>query len=80
MPHWTYVSRRRGRIVPWQTHIGVPAPMIDDFDPPPQLHPTLDDRERMLVHVFLRRYVTWCARTRRFVQMQGAANLDRRVR
>jgi hypothetical protein len=31
--------------------------------------------ERFLVSLFLRRYVTWCARTGRFAQMEGARRL-----
>jgi hypothetical protein len=38
---------------------------------------SLDTLERFLLRVFLRRYVTRCARRRRFAQMQGAARLFR---
>jgi hypothetical protein len=41
--------------------------------------PAIDATERFLVHLFLRRYITWCARRRRFAQMQGAARLYREV-
>jgi hypothetical protein len=41
------------------------------LDVEPQLHPS----EAWLVACFLRRYVTWCARTRRLGAMQGAARL-----
>ena len=37
--------------------------------------PGLDRDERYLVLLFLRRYVTWCARRRRYARMQGAAQL-----
>ena len=37
--------------------------------------PILDQRERMLVGVFLRRYVTWCARSRRHDRISGALDL-----
>lgn len=37
--------------------------------------PELDGLERMLVGVFLRRYVTWCARSRRQEPMAGALHL-----
>jgi hypothetical protein len=37
--------------------------------------PILDQRERVLVGMFLRRYITWCARTRRHYRIQGALNL-----
>jgi hypothetical protein len=35
----------------------------------------IDATGRFLVQLFLRRYVTWCARRRRFKQVQGAARL-----
>ncbi len=50
-------------------------------DPPLELQPQLatpvriDATERFLLRVFLRRYVTDCARRGRFKQMQGAARL-----
>jgi hypothetical protein len=46
-------------------------------DPPPveQPPPIEDQFERFLVLLFLRRYVTWCARSRRFAAMEGAARL-----
>jgi hypothetical protein len=49
-------------------------------DTPLELQPHLaplgmDQTERFLVRLFLRRYVTWCARRRRFAAMQGAARL-----
>ena len=34
---------------------------------PPELRPTIDADERFLVRRFLRRYVTYCARRRRFI-------------
>jgi hypothetical protein len=39
-----------------------------------------DSLEVFLVGVFLRCYVTYCARQRRFAAMQGAADLLRRVK
>src|SRR5262245_23941455 len=41
--------------------------------------PMLDGVERFLALVFLRRYVTYCARRRRFAQMEGAAKLARAI-
>ena len=41
--------------------------------------PAIDGVERFLVSVFPRRYVAYCARRRRFAQMQGAARLYREV-
>jgi len=51
------------------------------IEKPPELQPHLeappriDATERFLLRLFLRRYVTWCARRRRFKEMQGAARL-----
>jgi hypothetical protein len=48
---------------------------------PPVKEPPVEDPsplaglERFLVLVFLRRYVTYCARRRRFASMNGAARL-----
>jgi hypothetical protein len=39
----------------------------------------IDATERYLVRLFLRRYITWCARRRRFAAMTGAAVLYRGV-
>ena len=39
----------------------------------------LDSLSATLVATFLRRYVTWCARTRRYSAMNGAARLLRAV-
>ncbi len=44
------------------------------------LQPSLDAAEVLLVRLFLRRYVTYCARRRRYAQMNGAANLFRELR
>ena len=43
------------------------------------MQPTVADGERALLCLFLRRYVTWCARARQFARMQGAAALHRDV-
>jgi hypothetical protein len=40
----------------------------------------LDEIERVLALVFLRRYVTYCARRSMFTQMNGAARLFAKVR
>jgi hypothetical protein len=37
--------------------------------------PAIDATERFLLRVFLRRYMGYCARRRRFAAMQGAARL-----
>ena len=50
-------------------------------EPPPELQPHLatpsaiDASEVFLVQLFLRRYIAWCARHRRFAAMNGAARL-----
>ena len=41
----------------------------------PELQPAIDASEAFLLRVFLRRYVTYCARRRRFAAMNGAARL-----
>ena len=41
--------------------------------------PQLDEIERFLVLLFLRRYVAYCARGARYAQMNGAAQLHREV-
>jgi hypothetical protein len=54
-------------------------------EPPPVLDPHLrsppeiDRLECFLTGLFLRRYVRYCMRCRRFAQMQGAARLHREV-
>ena len=45
----------------------------------PDMQPSMTDGERLLLCLFLRRYVTWCARARQFARMQGAAALHREV-
>jgi len=49
------------------------------FEPALDVEPRLQPCEAWLVACFLRRYVTWCARTRRLGAMQGAARLLREV-
>ncbi len=49
-------------------------------EPALELQPRLDEVEGFLVQVFLRRYVTYCARRGRYAQMNGAANLFRELR
>src|SRR5205823_8556290 len=50
-------------------------------DPPPveQPPPIEDQLERFLVLLFLRLYITYCARRRRFAQMEGAARLHAKI-
>jgi hypothetical protein len=49
-----------------------PAPVLD---PQRERPPAIDAIERFLVAVFLRRYVAYCARRRRYAAMNGAARL-----
>ncbi|HSU90669.1 MAG TPA: hypothetical protein VLI44_04420 [Sporolactobacillaceae bacterium] len=50
-----------------------------ELQPHLAMPPRIDATESYLLGVFLRRYITWCARRRRFAQMQGAARLYREV-
>ncbi len=47
---------------------------------PPELQPTIDALEVFLVLLFLRRYVTYCARHDKYAAMNGAARLCAAVR
>ena len=47
---------------------------------PPELQPAIDAAEAFLLAVFLRRYVTYCARRGRFAAMNGAALLFTELR
>lgn len=50
-------------------------------EPAPDMEPALDDPdERALLRIFLRRYVTYCARRGRYAEMNGAAALLCRLR
>ena len=42
---------------------------------PPELGPAIDAAEAFLLALFLRRYVTYCARRGRYAAMNGAARL-----
>jgi hypothetical protein len=46
---------------------------------PPELAPTIDAAEALLLKVFLRRYVTYCARRGRYAAMNGAARLHAEI-
>ena len=48
-------------------------------DQAPDMTPTLDDKERWISRIFLRRYVTWCARSGRFASADGAKRLYQRL-
>ena len=70
------------RPFPMVTH----AELMRLLEPQPDMAPALDAGERFLARVFLRRYVTWCARTRRHDCVAGARDLyaslrpDKRLR
>jgi len=42
---------------------------------PPELEASIDALEAFLVRLFLRRYITYCARRGKYAAMQGAARL-----
>jgi hypothetical protein len=46
-----------------------------ELQPHLAIPPAIDATEHFLLRLFLRRYITWCARRGRFKQMQGAARL-----
>jgi len=48
-------------------------------EPAPDIQPAIDACERFLALLFLRRYVTWCARSGRQIQAQWAGELWRRA-
>jgi hypothetical protein len=68
---------------PWKI---VPhAELMRMQEPAPQLNPhldrppSIDAAECLLTSLFLRRYVTYCARHRRYAEMQGSLRLYREV-
>jgi len=66
---------------PWK--VTPHAEVVRMQEPPPELQPHLakppaiNAMEAFLTSLFLRRYVTYCARRRRYAQMNGAARLLR---
>jgi hypothetical protein len=88
---WEIIGPPEIRDVDPQRRYFSPYPMVAHAElmrlqePPPQIDPHLaqppaiDADERFLVTLFLRRYVTYCARRRRAAQMHGAARLYREV-
>jgi len=68
---------------PWKV---VPhAELMQMYELPPEVQPHLarppaiDGLEAFLAALFLRRYVTYCAKRRRYSQMQGAVRLYREL-
>jgi hypothetical protein len=60
-------------------HPAAPTEKPPQFQPHLEAPPSIEATERFLVQLFLRRDITWCARRRRFAQMEGAARLSREV-
>ena len=50
-----------------------------ELQPHLAMPPAIDATEGFLLRLFLRRYITWCARRQRFAQMQGAAKLHEQI-
>jgi hypothetical protein len=48
-----------------------------ELQPHLAMPPAIDATERFLLRLFLRRYITWCARRSRYAAMQGAARLSK---
>ena len=68
---------------PWKVVPHAELRRMEELPPEMQPHlatpPRIDEREAFLTTLFLRRYVTYCARRKRYAQMQGAAGLLRSV-
>jgi|KBSMisStaDraftv2_1062788.scaffolds.fasta_scaffold107781_2 hypothetical protein len=64
---------------------GVPNAELKRGGPPPEVQPHLarppavDGLEAFLATLFLRRYVAYCAKRRRYSQMEGAVRLHREL-
>ena len=71
-------SARTGNWLPTPNSGGLEEPPLT-INPHLDRPPGMDRMECMLARVFLRRYVTYCARRRRYAEMQGAALLRREV-
>jgi hypothetical protein len=57
-------------------HKPLPNPALSrSSEPPLELQPVIDAVEAFLLRVFLRRYVTYCARRGKYAAMNGAAGL-----
>jgi hypothetical protein len=50
-------------------------PHVTRIEMPLDLQPAIDALETFLMQLFLRRYITYCARRRRYAAMNGAAEL-----
>jgi len=65
--------------MPWKIVPHADLMRMEELPPEMQPHlqtpPAIDAVEAFLVNLFLRRYITHCARRRRYAQMNGAARL-----
>ena len=68
----------RARVQPLQTMMD--AELRRYSERPPELQPAIDAAEAFLFSVFLRRYVTYCARRGRYAAMNGAVRLFAEIR
>lgn len=66
---------------PFSPHKALPDAKLPRYrERAPELQPAIDSAEAFLLAVFLRRYVTYCARRGRFAAMNGAARLFAEIR
>ena len=64
-----------------RNNFAAPVAVIDRLEMHPHWEspPAIDPLERFMAQMFLRRYITWCVRKRRFAVAQGAAALYREL-
>src|SRR3954471_4481133 len=78
------VDREARYFTPWKIVPHAEQMRIQELPPEMQPHlanpPTMDAAEAFLAGLFLRRYVTYCARHGRYAQMNGAARLRASLR
>jgi hypothetical protein len=86
--HWEIVGPPKIRQVAGEHTSGFMAPARPTPRPAPRCdsNPNMQPRgdglhalEAFLLRLFLQRYATWCIRTRRYAQAQGAAMLAREI-
>jgi hypothetical protein len=80
MPNSRSRDRRRSATVDPDERYFSPHAKLRHDDRPPELRPSIDALGAFLVRLFLRRYVTYCARRRQFAAINGAARLFAEVR
>ena len=74
-PRFTPHRDQRANEGSW--HLDAAAPELQPHLAKP---PAIDMAEAILLQIFLRRYITYCARCRRFAAMKGAARLFAEVK